>query len=67
MSTQVNRETLELEKLREELLTELSRRHNWQQQERNWEEQASYWRWQNRLLLGTFILGVLGLILRVWP
>ncbi len=59
--------TLELEKLREELLSGLSRRHNWQQQERNWEEQAYYWRWQNRLLLGTLLLGVLGLILRVWP
>jgi hypothetical protein len=69
------RDILELEKLREELLTELSRRHNWaaqeafwQRQMSNWESQERHWVWQNRILLCTFILGVLGIVSRVfWP
>jgi hypothetical protein len=68
------RDILELEKLREELLTELSRRHNWASQEQfwqrqmsNWESQERYWKFQLWALFGAFLLGALGLILRVWP
>jgi hypothetical protein len=40
----------------------------WQRQMSNWESQEKYWRWQQWILLGTFVLGVLGIVSRVfWP
>jgi hypothetical protein len=73
MSAEIYRD-LEMQKLIQDLETELARRHNWAQQEKfwqrqmsNWESQEKYWRWQLWALLGAFLLGALGLILRVWP
>ncbi len=64
--SETDHELLELEKLRIELTKmkeetefEVARRYNWAQQER-------HWRYQQWALAGAFLLGVLGLILRVW-
>jgi hypothetical protein len=48
-SVEIRRDLLEMEKLREELLTELARRHNWAEQERFWRENAEFWSAENRL------------------
>jgi hypothetical protein len=74
MSAEIHRD-LEMQKLIQDLETELARRHNWAQQEAfwqrqmsNWESQERYWRWQQWILLGTFVIGVLGIVSRVfWP
>jgi hypothetical protein len=59
----------QLEKLRAEIVREREEADTLRQQAEtlmrqrlNWELQERLWRWQQWILLGTFILGVLGLI-----
>jgi hypothetical protein len=68
MSAEIRRDILELEKLRAEIAREREQADTLMRQRLNWEQQERYWVWQNRILLGTFILGVLGIVSRVfWP
>ncbi len=49
MSTvEIRRDLLEIEKLRQDIETELARRHNWGEQERFWRENAEYWKRAHR-------------------
>lgn len=43
MSAEVRKDLLELEKFRQDIYTELARRHNWEAQEQFWRENAEYW------------------------
>lgn len=47
MSAEVTRDLLEMEKLRQDIETELARRHNWAEQERFWEREARLSRGRN--------------------
>jgi hypothetical protein len=68
MSAEIRRDILELEKLRTEIAREREQADTLMRQRLNWDQQKRYWVWQNRILLGTFILGVLGIVSRViWP
>ena len=68
MSAEIRRDILELEKLRAEIAREREQADTLMRQRLNWDQQEKYWVWQNRILLGTFILGVLGIVSRViWP
>ncbi|MGQ0591381.1 MAG: hypothetical protein ACT4QB_01695 [Gammaproteobacteria bacterium] len=56
MSTvEIRRELLELEKLRQELETELARRHNWAQQEAFWAHEAKMSRGRNYIALAAIV------------
>jgi hypothetical protein len=65
----------QLEKLRAEIVREREEADTLRQQAEtlmrqrlNWELQERYWQWQQWILLGTFVLGVLGIVSRVfWP
>ena len=52
----------EIEKLHQEIEAEMAHRETLMRQRLNWKQQERYWIWQNRILLGTFVLGVLGLV-----
>lgn len=68
MSAEIRRDILELEKLRAEIAREREQAETLMRQRINWDQQERHWVWQNRILLGTFILGVLGIVSRVfWP
>lgn len=56
------RDILELEKLRAEIAREREQADTLMRQRLNWDLQERYWRWQQWLLLGTFVLGVIGLV-----
>lgn len=47
MSAEIRRDILELEKLRQDIETELARRHNWAEQERFWAHEAKLNRGRN--------------------
>jgi hypothetical protein len=49
-SADIRRDLLELEKLRQEIETELARRHNWAEQERFWGHEAKMSRTRNYIL-----------------
>lgn len=68
MSAEIRKDILELERLRAEIAREREQADTLMRQRLNWDQQERYWVWQNRILLGTFILGVLGIVSRVfWP
>lgn len=67
MSAEIRKDILELEKLRAEIDRERQQAETLWRQRMNWELQERYWRWQQWVLLGTFMLGVLGLVFgRFW-
>jgi hypothetical protein len=67
MSAEIRRDILELEKLRAEIGREREQAETLMRQRLNWDLQERYWRWQQWILLGTFVLGVLGLVFgRFW-
>ena len=49
MSAEIYRNNLEMQKLIQDIETELARRHNWAEQERFWRENAAYWSAENKL------------------
>lgn len=58
---------MELEKLRQDIETELARRHNWGEQEKFWRSNADYWalahrqdRLRNWIALAAVTSGVAG-------
>lgn len=61
-AVEIRKDILDLEKLRAEIAREREQAETLMRQRLNWEQQERYWVWQNRILLGTFILGVLGLV-----
>ena len=50
MSTEI-RDTLELAKLRQDIETELARRHNWDEQEKFWAQEAKLSRGRNYIAI----------------
>ncbi len=78
MSTEIRKDPemprtiLELEKFRQDIESELAKRHAaqeqfWERQQANLEQQERYWRWQQWVLVATFALGVAGLVFgRFW-
>ncbi len=66
MSGQIPPE-LEIEKLRAEIAREREQAETLMRQRLNWDLQERYWRWQQWILLGTMVIGVVGLVLgRFW-
>lgn len=51
-SVEIRRELLELEKLRQEIETELAKRHNWGQQEEFWRVNADFWAHEAKMSRG---------------
>ncbi|MGH8562733.1 MAG: hypothetical protein ACREXW_01080 [Gammaproteobacteria bacterium] len=68
MSTvEIRRDILEIEKLRAEIAREREQADTLMRQRLNWDLQERYWRWQQWILLGTLMLGVVGLVFgRFW-
>jgi len=51
MSAEIRRDILELEKLRQDIETELARRHNWGEQEKFWAHEAKLNRGRNYIVV----------------
>jgi hypothetical protein len=64
-TVEIRRDLLEMEKLREELLTELARRHNWAAQEQFWRENAAYWSAENKLSRARNYIGLAAIVATV--
>ena len=66
MSAEIRRDILDLEKLRQEIETELARRHHWAQQEAFWANEAKLNRGRNYIAVAAIvatITAVLGKLL----
>lgn len=71
MSTvEIRRELLELEKLRQELETELARHHNWAAQEEFWRHEAKMGRARNYIavaaIAATLTAAAIGILGKIW-
>jgi hypothetical protein len=74
MSAEIRRDILDLEKLRQEIETELARRHNWAAQEQAWLTEARLSRARNYIAVAAIaaaiastLTGVLVTVLRHLP
>lgn len=67
MSAEIARDILELEKLRQEIGSELAKRHNWAEQEQFWRANADFWtlahrqdRLRNWIAIAAVVAGIAG-------